>query len=135
MTNKYMYFVANWKMFGALNSLNSLKKVVKFLESFQKKKLVKIIYCPPTTLVHQMSKNLAKTKIKVGAQNCDENENYGAYTGSINSRMLKDAGANYVIIGHSENRQKGETNILINKKIKSALNSGLKVIFCIGENL
>ena len=133
MTNKYMYFVANWKMFGVLNSLNSLKKVVKFLESFQKKKLVKIIYCPPSTLVHQMSKNLAKTKIKVGAQNCDENENYGAYTGSINSRMLKDAGANYVIIGHSENRQKGETNILINKKIKSALNSGLKVIFCIGE--
>ena len=61
--------------------------------------------------------------------------NYGAFTGSINSKMLKNVGAKYVIIGHSENRQKGETNKLINLKIKSALKSGLKVIFCIGETL
>ena len=49
--------------------------------------------------------------------------------------MLKNVGANYVIIGHSENRNKGETNKLINLKIKSAIKSGLKVIFCIGETL
>ena len=49
--------------------------------------------------------------------------------------MLKDIGANYVIIGHSENRVKGETNKLINLKIKSALKAKLKVIFCIGETL
>ena len=55
------------------------------------------------------------------------------FTGFVNSSMLKNAGANYVIIGHSENRQKGENNKLINLKIKSALKAKLKVIFCIGE--
>ncbi len=135
MTNKYMYFIANWKMFGSLNSLNSLHKVVNFFKSFKKKKLVKIIYCPPSTLIRPMSKKLKNTNIIVGAQNCHEHENYGAFTGSINSNMLKNVGAKYIIIGHSENRQFGETNKLINLKIKSALKSGLKVIFCIGETL
>ena len=135
MTNKYMYFIANGKMFGSLNSLNSLHKVVNFFKSFKKKKLVKIIYCPPSTLIRTMSKKLKNTNIIVGAQNCHEYENYGAFTGSINSNMLKNVGAKYIIIGHSENRQSGETNKLINLKIKSALKSGLKVIFCIGETL
>ena len=130
-----MYFIANWKMFGSLNSLNSLHKVVNFFKSFKKKKLAKIIYCPPSTLIRPMSKKLKNTNIIVGAQNCHENENYGAFTGSINSNMLKNVGAKYIIIGHSENRQSGETNKLINLKIKSALKSGLKVIFCIGETL
>ena len=128
-----MHFIANWKMFGSLNSLNSLHRVVKFLEQFKKNKSIKIIYCPPNTLIRPMSKKLKKSKIEVGAQNCHENEKYGPYTGSINSKMLKNVGAKYVIIGHSENRKSGETNKLINLKIKSALKSGLKIIFCIGE--
>ena len=129
-----MYFIANWKMFGGLNSLNSLHKVNKFLKIL-KKKSAKIIYCPPSTLIRPMSKKLKKSKIEVGAQNCHEHESYGAFTGSINSIMLKNVGAKYVIIGHSENRQAGETDKLINLKVKSALKSGLKVIFCIGETL
>ena len=63
MTNKYMYFIANWKMFGALNSLNSLNKVIKFFKSFKKNKLIKIIYCPPTTLIYPMSKKLKTSQI------------------------------------------------------------------------
>tara|TARA_B100000073_G_scaffold61147_1_gene45357 strand:+ start:339 stop:1076 length:738 start_codon:yes stop_codon:yes gene_type:complete len=135
MTNKYMYFIANWKMFGGLNTLNSLHKVNKFFKSFKKNKFVKIIYCPPSTLIRPMSKKLRNTKIDVGAQNCHENEKSGAFTGFINSMMLKDVGAKFVIIGHSENRKTGENNKLINLKIKSALKSKLKVIFCIGETL
>ena len=135
MTNKYMYFIANWKMFGSLNSLKSLDKVIKFFKNFKKNTSSKIIYCPPSTLINPMFKKLKKTPIQVGAQNCHENQNYGAFTGSINSNMLKNVGAKYIIIGHSENRQSGETNKLINLKIKSALKSGLKVIFCIGETL
>ena len=135
MTNKYMYFIANWKMFGGLNSLNSIHKVVKFFKTFKKNKFIKIIYCPPSTLIRPMSKKLKKTNIEVGAQNCHEQNTYGAFTGSINSMMLKNVGAKYIIIGHSENRQAGETNKLINLKIKNALKSGLKVIFCIGETL
>ncbi len=128
-----MYFIANWKMYGGLNSINSLHKVNKFFKNFKKKRDIKIIYCPPSTLIRPMSKKLKNSNIEVGAQNCHELESYGAFTGSINSRMLKNVGAKYVIIGHSENRQAGEGDKLINRKIKSALKSGLKVIFCIGE--
>ena len=130
-----MYFIANWKMFGELKSLNSLHKVLKFFKNFKKNKHIKIIYCPPSTLIRPMSKKLLNSKIEVGAQNCHEHENFGAFTGSVNSKMLKSVGAKYIIIGHSENRQSGESNKLINLKIKSALKSGLKVIFCIGETL
>ena len=135
MTNKYMYFIANWKMFGVLNSLNSIHKVVKFLKNFKKNNSLKIIYCPPNTLIRPMTKKLKDTYIDVGAQNCHEHDKFGAFTGSVNSIMLKNVGAKYVIIGHSENRQAGESDKLINLKIKSAINSGLKVIFCIGETL
>ena len=135
MTNKYMYFVANWKMFGGLKSLNSVHKVDKFLKKFKKNNLAKIIYCPPSTLIRPLSKKLKKSQIKVGAQNCHKSETNGAHTGSVNSKMLKDVGANYIILGHSENRSEGENDKLINAKIKSALKSGLKVIFCIGETL
>ena len=134
MTNKYMYFVANWKMFGDLRTLNSLDKVIKFSETNKKNKF-KIIYCPPSTLIHPLSKRLKKTKIEVGAQNCHHNYDFGANTGQVNSRMLKSVGAKYVIIGHSENRQLGEDDKLLNLKIKSAIKTGLKIIFCIGETL
>ena len=135
MTNKYMYFIANWKMFGVLNSLNSIHTVVKFLKKFKKNNSVKVIYCPPNTLIRPMTKKFKGTNIEVGAQNCHEQDSYGAFTGSVNSIMLKNVGAKYVIIGHSENRQAGETDKLINLKIKSAIKSGLKVIFCIGETI
>tara|TARA_B100001057_G_scaffold369489_1_gene373137 strand:+ start:2455 stop:3192 length:738 start_codon:yes stop_codon:yes gene_type:complete len=135
MTNKYMYFIANWKMYGSLKSLNSVDKTIKFLKSFKKNKFVKVIYCPPATLIYPMSKKFKNFSIEVGAQNCHQKEFYGAFTGSINSMMIKNAGAKYVIIGHSENRQAGDTDKLINVKIKSALKSGLKIIFCIGESL
>ena len=134
MTNKYMYFIANWKMFGTLKTLNSLKKVISFSDNFKKKKL-SIIYCPPTTLILPVFQKFKKTSIEVGAQNCHESKKYASLTGQINSKMLKDVGAKYVILGHSENRQTGEDNKLINQKIKSSLISGLKVIFCIGETL
>ena len=135
MTNKYMYFIANWKMFGGIKSLNSLNKVIKFYISFKKKKFIKIIYCPPNTLINLLSEKVRNSKIFVGAQNCHEKEKFGPFTGSVNAKMLKSIGAKYVIIGHSEVRQIGESNKLINQKIQSAIKSGLKVIFCIGESL
>jgi len=134
MTNKYMYFVANWKMYGNLSSLNTLNKVIKFSKSKEIKK-GRLIYCPPYTLIGSFSKKFKNCQIGIGGQNCHESESFGAYTGSINSRMLKNIGAHFVIIGHSENREKGENDKLINLKIKSALEAKLKVIFCIGETL
>ena len=130
-----MYFIANWKMFGGLSTLNSINKVIKFLKTFKKSKKIKIIYCPPNTLINLMSEKFLKTSVEVGAQNCHESMSYAPLTGSVNSSMLKSVGAKYVIIGHSENRQSGETDKLINLKVKAAIKAGLKVIFCIGETL
>jgi len=129
-----MYFVANWKMYGNLSSLNALDKVINFSKSKEIKK-GRLIYCPPYTLLSSFSKKFINCQIAIGGQNSHESYSYGAYTGSVNSRMLKNIGAHFVIIGHSENREKGENDKLINLKIKSALEAKLKVIFCIGETL
>ena len=129
-----MYFVANWKMYGNLSSLNTLDKVIRFSKS-KEIKGGRLIYCPPNTLINSFSKKFNNCQIGIGGQNCHENEDYGPNTGYVNSRMLKNVGANFVIIGHSENREKGESDKLINLKIKSALKAKLKVIFCIGETL
>ena len=120
-------------MFGDLRTLNSLDKVIKFSKINKNK--FKLIYCPPNTLIRPMSKRLKNSNLEVGAQNCHENDDYGAFTGQVNSRMLKSVGAKYVILGHSENRKTGENDNLINLKIKSAIKVGLKVIFCVGETL
>ena len=121
-------------MYGNLSSLNTLDKVIKFSKSKEIKK-GRLIYCPPYTLINSFSKKFKNCQIGIGGQNCHESESYGAFTGSINSRMLKNAGAHFVIIGHSESRIKGESDKLINLKIKSALKAKLRVIFCIGETL
>ena len=134
MTNKYMYFIANWKMFGDFKSLKLVDKVISFSKKF-KIKNYKVVYVPPHTLICPMAQMVKKTKIEVGAQNCHHQNDYGALTGSINAKMIKGVGANYVILGHSENRQRGETDKLINLKIKTALKNNLKVIFCIGETI
>ena len=132
MTNKYMYFIANWKMYGNLQSLNTLNKVIKFSKSKEIKK-GRLIYCPPYTLISSFLKKFQNCLIDIGAQNCHEKDDFGPHTGFINAKMLKNVGANYVIIGHSENREKGETDKIINQKIRSAIRAKLKVIFCIGE--
>ncbi len=133
MTNKIL-FIANWKMFGNLNSVKSIESVIN-LSKKKNYKNAKIIYCPPYTLLNYFVIKTRKTNLDVGAQNCHYEINTGPYTGSISSTMIKKLGAKYVIIGHSENRSIGETNTQINKKIHSAILNNLNVIFCIGENL
>ena len=129
-----MYFIANWKMYGNLSSINTVKNVINLSKKTKFKK-IKIIYCPPYTLLRPLIKKLRKSKIQVGAQNCHTNNEFGAYTGSVNAKMIKSVGGKFVIIGHSENRLEGDSNKKINLKIKSSLKENLKVIFCIGENL
>ena len=136
MTNKFKYFIGNWKMFGDFSSLKIISKIQSFFIKFKKNnKNNKIIFCVPNTLIHFFSQKLKSRIISIGAQNCHHHESYGPFTGAINASMLKSIGAEYVILGHSENRFEGETNKLIKKKIESALNKRLNVIFCIGETL
>tara|TARA_Y100000590_G_scaffold401717_1_gene486801 strand:+ start:5667 stop:6419 length:753 start_codon:yes stop_codon:yes gene_type:complete len=134
MTNNIIYFIANWKMYGNSTSVNSINRVIS-LSKTKKFRKTSIIYCPPYTLLNQFTKKTKRTRIQIGAQNCHAKNDYGANTGSINSKMIKNAGCKFVIIGHSENRKDGDTDKDINNKIKSALKEKLKVIFCIGESL
>ena len=133
MTNKLKYFIGNWKMFGDFSSFKIIYKINQYLyreKNFNKKK---IVLCVPNTLIHFFKKKLKSKLISLGAQNCHYQETYGPFTGSVSSSMLKKIGAEYIILGHSENRFEGETNLIIKKKIISALNQKLNIIFCIGE--
>ena len=134
MANKYKYFIANWKMFGDFSSLKIINSVNNYINKIKSKKN-KVIFCVPNTLISHFSNRLTKSNIFIGAQNCHYLDKYGPHTGSINSKMIKRAGAKYVILGHSENRIEGDTDNIINNKIKSAIKNNLVVIFCIGETL
>ena len=79
MTNKFMYFIANWKMFGDIKSLNSLNKVLKFSRNKKNNKF-RLIYCPPYTLRNLFHKKIKNSNIELGAQNCHEEEVSGPFT-------------------------------------------------------
>lgn len=120
---------------------SSLKEAEKFVYDFNnmvvKPKNTDIVVCPPFVYLDSLSKNLITNhqslKPRLGAQDFFW-ENKGSYTGEISIPMLKNLGVKYVIVGHSERRKYLDaTNKTINKKIKIALKSGLKVLFCIGE--
>ena len=112
--------------------MNGSKKLLEEFSTFSRTKPNDIILCPPFTLLGS-AKSVLPDFIKIGAQNCSEEDN-GAFTGEISATMLRDSHVSYVIIGHSETREEND-NKKINLKIKSALNKKLNVIFCIGEKL
>ncbi len=123
----------NWKMHELIEDGIMLAKCVeKSVEDLP----IDVIVFPPFTTIHPVYNALGpNSKVKVGAQNMYFEEK-GAFTGEISPLMIKDAGAEYVILGHSERRNIfGETDELINKKVKSALSHNLKVILCVGEKL
>lgn len=94
-----------------------------------------VVVCPPFTHLFLAKELLVGTEVEYGAQNISEEEK-GALTGEISANMIKDLGATYVILGHSERRAKAkESDKQINKKIKTALANGLKVVLCVGESL
>ena len=129
-----MFFIANWKMHGNTKDIANINSVIR-LSGLSKYRKNKIIYCPPYTLLKEFCKKIKNSSIEIGAQNCHQNLDYGPFTGSINARLIKSTGAKYIIVGHSENRNQGDNDQDINKKILSALKQNLKVIFCVGENL
>jgi len=136
MTNKLVYFVGNWKMFGDFSSIKILKNLNKFSLKFKKpRNRYKVIICVPNTLIHFFSTKYKLKNILLGGQNCHQGYSNGPFTGSVSASMLKKAGAKYVILGHSDNRAEGDSPKIIQQKIHSSLSRNLNVIFCIGENL
>jgi triosephosphate isomerase len=124
----------NWKMNNDLSESKNL--ISKLAEALAGKSVnCDVIICPPFTSLSEASALVKGTQIKLGAQNMYFEES-GAFTGEISASMLKSAGCEFVILGHSERRTIfGESDQVINKKIKKALASGLKPIFCVGETL
>lgn len=123
--------IANFKM--NMNGQEVKDYLTKLLAKVNGKN--EVVVCPPYTSLSIANFLLEGSLIELGAQNiCDEEE--GKCTGEISGRMVKDCGASYVIVGHSERRAKFKENgRTINKKIKSALKNRLKVILCVGEQL
>ncbi len=96
---------------------------------------VRVAVCPPFPWLLTVAEVLRGSKVALGAQNCYP-EVEGAFTGEVSPTMLRDAGCQYVIIGHSERRHGlGESDAFLNRKLLAALNAGLAVIFCVGETL
>lgn len=126
------WIIANWKMNKTIKEAEQFADTIIGLTAGIDDALV---VCPTFLSIKPFADKVNGTHIKVGAQNCYK-ENNGAFTGELSPAMIKEAGAEFVILGHSERRHIfGETDELINEKIKAAINEGLKVIFCIGETL
>lgn len=124
------YIVGNWKMNGTRAMLSEARAIDRAAQRYMK---VEVAVAPPYTLIHAVHREAEQ--IGVGAQDCHPGAE-GAHTGDISASMIADAGAKFVILGHSERRQDhGETGELINAKIESALEAGLRVILCCGETL
>lgn len=133
---KTIYFIGNWKMNGNYDSIKEIETVNNFLKKKSISKLKKIIFCPPSNLLMSFSKKINTKLLDYGAQDISRiNLNNGPYTGQLSAKMIKESGANYVIVGHSEKRLFDEDYKTIKKKISIAIENKLKVIFCIGENL
>ncbi len=123
------YIVGNWKMHGTRAMLAEARAIDRAAERLIK---AEVAVAPPYTLIHAIRKEASL--IGVGAQDCHQAEG-GAHTGDISAAMLKDAGAGFVIVGHSERRSDhGETDAVVKAKAGSALHAGLQVILCVGES-
>jgi triosephosphate isomerase (TIM) len=122
----------NWKMNGLSASLVEVEAMRRAADAGEAG-VAELVVCPPATLLAQAAWKLRGGKLGLGAQDCHP-EASGAFTGDISAPMLKDAGAAYVIVGHSERRtHHHETDQLVRAKAEAALKAGLTPIICIGE--
>jgi triosephosphate isomerase len=128
------YFIGNWKMFGVPKSINILNKINSYFSKDKNRNKYRVIITPPYTLIESYSRNFKNKRISIGSQNCYQKEQYSSNTAAVSPYMLKSVGAKYTLIGHSDNRGEGDTDIMLRDKVKYALKNNLKVVFCIGEN-
>jgi triosephosphate isomerase len=125
--------IANWKM-NPQTVKEAKKTFADFKKEYRKSKNTGIVtvFCPAFHQIETLKKSYNGQKIFFGAQDVFY-EKKGSYTGEISTNMIKDLGARFVIVGHSERRAMGEANELISKKVLTSLKSGLHTILCIGE--
>ncbi len=123
----------NWKMNGRAADLAEIA-TIRAAALAGKAGEAEILICPPATLLMEAARLCAGSPVEVGAQDCHPAES-GSHTGDISAGMLKDAGASYVIVGHSERRaEHAESDALVRAKAMAGLRAGLNVILCVGES-
>jgi len=127
MTKKFV--IGNWKM-NPISNKEAEKLFVTIASSISSLKKTEVIICPPFLYLDKLSK--ISSKVILGAQDAFWGDT-GPFTGEVSSLMISDAGAKYVILGHSERRVLGESNLDVNKKLKAVLASGLMPIVCVGD--
>ncbi|GIW82310.1 MAG: triosephosphate isomerase [Gemmatales bacterium] len=128
-----LFVAGNWKMFTTLSSARQLAQGI--VDGFGENEKVLVGVFPPFPYLLAVAEIVRGKTIVLGGQNLYPAAE-GAFTGEVSPTMLLDCGCQYVILGHSERRHKiGESDAFINQKVHTALNAGLKVIFCIGEKL
>ena len=123
----------NWKMNNTLSQTKAFAEEIKPI--MPKGKNATVVLCVPAVNITTAVRLFKDCHIAIGAETCHYEEK-GAFTGEITAEMIKEAGAKYVIIGHSERRQYyNETDVTVNKKTHAALAAGLRPIVCVGESL
>lgn len=122
---------ANWKMHKTISeAINTAVRLKYACQSIDDRD---VVLCPTHTSIKPVSETVSESMIEVGAQNMHYASS-GAYTGEVSPGMVEDAGADWVILGHSERRQYfGEDNELLGRKLEAAAENNFKVFFCIGE--
>ena len=122
----------NWKMNGLAAASAEIEALIARLAGSAPEDR-DVLICPPATLVAAFAAAYSDEAIQIGGQDCHPNAS-GAHTGDISAEMLADAGAAYVIVGHSERRaDHGESDALVREKAQAALRAGLTPIVCVGE--
>ena len=125
----------NWKMNGLTDESSAQLKSLTELLAKAGNVGCDVLICPPATLVYKMAEIAKDSVLQIGGQDCHANSS-GAHTGDTSAAMLKDAGATYAIVGHSERRtDHGETNETVKAKAEAAIAAGLIAIVCVGETL
>jgi triosephosphate isomerase (TIM) len=124
----------NWKMYKLVG--DSVDTVLALKPRVANANHCEVVIAPVFTAIKTLADRLEGSNIRISAQNCAIQNDFGAHTGEITPAMLKDAGCSHVIIGHSERRQfYGEMDESVNQKTKAALAAGLTAIVCVGEQL
>jgi len=122
--------VGNWKMH---KTVHEARTFVHELRRQATPESVEVVVAPPFTSLFAVREEVAGSRIAIGAQTMHEND-HGAHTGDISATMLTDLGVTYVILGHSERREScGETDIGVNRKVRSAIQHGITPIVAVGE--
>ena len=121
-------------MFGVPKSINILNKINSFYSKDKNRNKYRVIVTPPYTLIESYAKYFKNKKISIGSQNCYQKEQFSSNTAAVSPYMLRSVGAQYTLVGHSDNRGEGDTDSMLKDKVKYALKNNLKVVFCIGEN-